>query len=370
MPMSQYHLLRGGLASLAHALFFHLLAPSMAAAATPLLQADVESFRNRVDLVLRGGPTRPIRPSDRLGFGDSIRTGLVSQIDLHFNDGSFARVGELAIFGFVPQTRTLQLTAGTALFLIPPGQGGSTIETPTLITTTGEAALVVRHFAAPPSALELNTAADSDTAMAAPIERTAVIVLSDGDGGPLNVRLRDGRNVDLSAGQMAIVDGDNLYVFAFDLALFYETSPFVQGLFLAEPNHDDNNAAIAAIRQAIMDDLQEQPGFTGEYLLDPQFLAPDGNLPEGGGWLFPNGDPARPPNSEPIPEERPSQEADNLLPSPHESTDLEQDLTEPLAPDTESGAPTNESDISGDDLPAGVIIPGPDLAPETDPAPN
>ncbi|MEM7649079.1 MAG: FecR domain-containing protein, partial [Cyanobacteria bacterium P01_A01_bin.70] len=280
--MSQYDLRRGGLASIVYVLLW-AIAPEPAIAEAVLTQAAVESFRNRVELSRQGQPPRLVQPSDQLGLGDVIRTRQAAQIDLRFDEGSLARVGESTTFWFVPNTRNLRLANGTALLLIPPGNGPTTIETPNVITGIQGTAVVVRHL---PVVKEATTFPDLTAEFSHNTGRTAVMVLTDA-GGPTAVELRDGRSVELSAGQMAIVDDSNLFLFEFDLALFYETSPLVAGLFLDDPDYPGDRRPTDPVREEAIDDLNQQPDFEGEYLLDPNFLDPAQDLAIEDGWLFP-----------------------------------------------------------------------------------
>jgi len=368
--MSQYHLRWGGLASLVYVIL-SAIAPTAVRADIPLTRADVDAFRNQVEIMLRGGPSRPVRPSDWLSIGDAIRTNSASQVDLRFNDGSLARVGELSTFWFVPNTRSFRLSNGTALFLIPPGNGSSIIETPNVVTGVQGTAVVVRHFPENPNALTAMPDLSSDFESNA--GRTAVMVLSDGSGGPVEVRLRDGRAVNLSAGQIAIVDNGDLYLFEFDLALFYETSPLVEGLFLDEPDLPEDSSPTAPVRHETWEGLSEQENFEGDYLLNPSFLSPNGDVTAEGGWLFPaNAAPNATSNAA-------SDSTPNVTPisPPHDTSGTAIDLTPPdeVSPTDDLSAPGDDLSAPGRDreeppntLPPGLINPTPDeVAPSVEP---
>lgn len=366
MPMSQYHLRWGGLASLV-GLFSLAIAPTSAQANVPLTQAEVQAFRNRVEILLKGGLTRPLRSQDRVGFGDAIRTQLSSQADLAFNDGSLARVGELTTFWFLPNTREFRLAQGTALLQIHPGSGSSVIETPNTVTTAQSTAVVVRYVR-PDTSAAAAVQPGTETAFPNPGGRTAVMVVADSDGGAVEVHLRDSRSVNLSVGQMAIVDNDNLYIFEFDLALFYETSPLVQGLLAASETAMGSDVENPPPFNA----LPPQPEFAGDYWLDPQFLSPSGEATVEGGWLFPTGGapttttetetdsgaetlPAAGTNA---PERRhdSSDKAGELTPNPTDAAASEEELMTPSSPQNL-------------DVPAGVISPpAENVAPVEQPA--
>ncbi|MDB9525154.1 FecR family protein [Oscillatoria sp. CS-180] len=364
MVIRQYFLRCSGLVGLVYWVLSAIAAPA-SRAETVLTRADVESFQNRVEILLRGGPTRPVRLSDRLGTGDAVRTDTASQVDLRFNDGSFARVGELATFWFIPNTRDFRLSNGTVLFLVPPGNGSSTIETPNVVVGIQGTAIVVRHFPSPDENLSEQT--DPLANLTGDTGRTAVMVLTDSPGGPAEIKLQDGRSVNVSSGEVAIVDNGNLYLFEFDLGLFYETSPLLEGLFLEDANYLDSSPT-APVRQEMVEGLENQQDFAGDYFLNPSFLSPDTDISTGSGWLFPI-NPASPVD-ESATESTENLDDDAGISAPHEGTaDLEGELSPPETIDMPSidnpPAPTDGTD--GDVLPPGVITPIPN---ETSPVPQ
>ena len=350
--MSQYDLRRGGLASIVYVLLF-AIAPQSAIAEATLTRAAVESFRNRVEILLQGGPTRLVRTSDQLGLGDVIRTNQAAQIDLRFNEGSLARVGELTTFWFMPNTRNLRLANGTALLLIPPGNGNTTLETPNVVTDIQGTAVLVRHL---PRVEEATMFPDLTVEFSRNTGRTVVMVLTDATG-PTAVELRDGRSVELSAGQMAIVDDGNLFLFEFDLALFYETSPLVEGLFLDDPNYSGDRLPTDPIRDETLDSLNQQPDFEGQYLLDPNFLDPTQDLTTEDGWLFP----AMPRSPSPIETEteiNERSEPEAFTSQPHINADRAVNLRPTLVDSLPSELPTTprqDANTSNDRLPPGLL---------------
>jgi acrosin len=339
------------------------IASPSAMADMSLTRADVSAFQNRVNILLRDGLTRPVRPNDWLSIGDAIQTQRASQVDLRFNDGSLARVGELATFWFVPNTRNLRLAKGTVLLLMPFENGASTIETPNVVTGIQGAALLVRYF--PPS--------DDDRTVPLPasapefeqaVGRTAVLVLTDSPTGPVTVGLRDGRQVSLTAGQMAIVDDQDLYLFEFDLNLFYETSPILAGLTLDEQSLAAGTQPTHAVRQEMRNSLEQQADFVGDYLLNPSFLGPDGETAADGGWLFPASSLQNPPIDTP-PVTTPDENSEATA-APHELSDTAIELVPPA----ELGELETEEAINEppSGLPPGVVMPSIDTvspAPDT-----
>ncbi|MEL6383516.1 MAG: FecR family protein [Cyanobacteria bacterium J06626_18] len=284
--MSKYHFRWVGFASFLYTAA-STIAPLSVSAEVPLTRASVESLQNRVELLLQTGATYPVRPTDWLSSGDTIQTADDARADLRFNDGSFARIGEEAAFYFTQDTRTFHLANGTVLFLIPPEKGASIVETPNAVTQFRETALVVRYISPEnsESATHRLQAVQGDNNEAG---RTVVMVLTDHPEEPVEVSLPDGRMTNLAAGQMAIVDGSEIFVFEFDLALFYETSTLVEGLHLDDPDYAGSGEPTDVVREETLEGLANQRSFEGEYVLDPDFLNSEATSVESQGtWLVP-----------------------------------------------------------------------------------
>jgi hypothetical protein len=203
----------------------------------PLTRAQVESLYNRVDLISEGESARPATLDDWLNLGDAIRTAESARAELRFNDGSLARIGEQATFWFVPNTRDFRLSNGTALFLIPPNRGPSNIQTPSAVTGIQGTALVVRHIP-----YNCDEATLTGTSWQECPGRTVVMVLTESPKGPVEVTTANGNSQALSAGNMAIVEGESIEVLEFNLELFYQTSPLVNDLNLDNPNYEGEGA--------------------------------------------------------------------------------------------------------------------------------
>ena len=378
MPMSQYHLQWARLASLG-CFFSTAIAPISAQAAVLLTQADIQSFRNRVEILLQGGLVRPLLPQDRLGFGDAIRTNLGAQADLQLNDGTFARVGELTTFWFIPNTRDLRLSQGTVILALAHDSGNSHIETPNAITQAQNTTVVVRHVR-PGNASFSAAVPSSEDAFQGTEGRTAVMVLTDHEGTAVEVSVRDGPSVSLAAGQMAIVDADNLYLFEFDRTLFQQTSPLAQGLLPdLEPSAESNVGNPTTSEEA-----PAQPEFTGDYWLDPQFLSPSGDATVDGGWLFPANTTETPPaatetETQTETETETQTETTDAMTAPEETgeplhNNIQMEIE--LAPDADASPiveeelpSPNQPNSESLDVPAGVIIPAIEEAtPGTEPA--
>lgn len=215
-----------------------LLMPSNAHAETPLARAMIESLRNSVRLFLRDQAPRPAKRRDILTPGDALSTAQSALVELRFNDGSLARIGERALFRFVPSRRTLRLDNGTVLFLISPGQGRTNIKTPNASTGIRGSALFVQYT---------------------PARDTTVVGALTNSGIEVGNRNRS-QNQALQAGQLAVVVRDRITrVVQFDLKTFYETNELVQGLELSQEAPGDRaDPALAAVRAETIDALQRQ----------------------------------------------------------------------------------------------------------------
>jgi hypothetical protein len=369
MPMSQYHLQWPRLTSLIGVLSA-IASPVLAQAEVPLTHGNVQTYRNRVEMLLQGGLVRPVRDQDRLGFGDAIRTNLASQADLQLNDGSFVRLGELTTFWVVPNTRNLWLAEGTGVMVLADSDP-TQIETPNAIAQSQGATVVIRHVQLPDATPDSGIRPGSEANLPGNTGRTAVMVLSDPERHGVQVSLRDDRRVELTAGQMAIVDGDTLYLFEFDRDLFYQTSYLAQGLLGPAATTGE---AIADPETTATSATAEPPSeFTGDYWLDPRFLSPHDAAPAESGWLFPantsptatdSPPPAAPTDntasdtpSEPAPTMADPGTMDGTTPN---DLNVERELTptSPVRPSTEETLPPpSDSNTEGLDIPAGVIAP-------------
>ncbi|MCY7320236.1 MAG: FecR domain-containing protein, partial [Phormidesmis sp. CAN_BIN36] len=214
-----------------------LLLPTPVSAETPLKFADIQALLRQVRLLPRNQPARPARVNERLLTGDALSTARSSKADLRFNDGSFARVGELALFRFIPNTRQFSLSNGTALLLIPPGRGTTTIKTPNVSAGIRGSALFVR--------------VDEQTG-------TTIVGALTSSGITVTDNVTN-RLVELKAGQMAVADPRGLRLFDFDLNTFYQTSNIVRGLNLEQkPSAASLDQDIAAVQGETSEALSKQ----------------------------------------------------------------------------------------------------------------
>ncbi len=201
------------------------------AAPIPLTEATLRKVMNEVELRLHQQAPRPAQVNDRLGSGDGLKTQRSSRAELKFNDGTLAKVGELAVFSFTPNTRRFDLQNGTYLFLVPPGRGSTEFYTPNARAGVRGSALFLRYNA------ETNT--------------TTMGALTNNPLGPMDITV-GGVRQDLYAGQMAVVVKDRIErVETFDLRTFFNTSPLFKDVDFSDPD-------IQAVRQEIGDALQVQ----------------------------------------------------------------------------------------------------------------
>ncbi|MEH1998726.1 MAG: FecR family protein [Nostoc sp.] len=227
--------------------------PDRVNAITPLTRAEIQNLLNFVQLIPRDRhKKRPARKSDAMIPGDGLSTGRASLADLRFNDGSFARVGEQAIFQFLPKTRSFRLSNGTALLLIPPGRGETRIQTPSAAAAIRGSALFVRYNQ------------QTDTTIVGALTNSGIEV-SNQEASQTQV---------LQAGQMmVIVKGKFQGLYDFDLRNFYETSDLVRGFDLNRHNLTPAaDPAIASVQSETAAALRAQPPITGEGVVEnPSF---------------------------------------------------------------------------------------------------
>jgi hypothetical protein len=199
-------------------------------AQTPITSATVRRVVNQVGILRGGSSWKPAQVNDPLSRGDALRTRIKSRSDVQLNDGSLARLGELSVWNFIPGTRDQVLQSGTGLFLIRPGQGPSRIKTPYGSAGIRGSALFVR--------------VNEET------QTTIVGALTNNPQGPMEITTPDGKQIfSINAGQMAIVQNNQVAVVDFDLRTFYKTSSMVEGLDLQGTSGVLNqDPAIAAVQ--------------------------------------------------------------------------------------------------------------------------
>ncbi len=231
--------------------------PERANATTPLTRAVIKNLRNLVQLMPQNQQTRRARKSDAMIPGDGLSTGRASLADLRFNDGSLARVGEQAVFRFLPKTRNFSLSNGTVLLLIPPGQGRTRINTPNAAAAIRGSALFVRYDE------------KKDTTVVAALTNSGIVV-SNKDGS---------QSRELRAGELlVIVRGKFQSLYEFDLRTFYDTSDLVRGLDLPRRIEHHPDPAIAKVQAETSQAANSQKPVTGQTVVEnPSFVQLTGN---------------------------------------------------------------------------------------------
>ncbi|MEH2261255.1 FecR family protein, partial [Nostoc sp.] len=235
--------------------------PNRVSAITPLTRAEIQNLRNIVQLIPKDKlKKRPARKLDAMTPGDGLSTGRASLADLRFNDGSLARVGEQALFQFLPKTRDFKLTNGTVLLLIPPGKGQTRIQTPNAAAAIRGSALFVRYDQ------------QTDTTIVGALTNSGIEV-SNKKASETQV---------LKAGQMVIIiKGEFQRLYDFDLRNFYETSQMVRELDLnrQSPVPPTRDPAITSVQAETAAALEAQPPIKGEGVFEMKLTPSPLNSP-------------------------------------------------------------------------------------------
>ncbi|MCL6752963.1 FecR domain-containing protein [Nostoc sp. CCCryo 231-06] len=230
--------------------------PNKVNAITPLTRAEIQDLRNMVQLIPKDKlKKRPARKLDAMTPGDGLSTGRASLADLRFNDGSLARVGEQALFQFLPKTRDFKLSNGTVLLLIPPGRGQTRIQTPSAAAAIRGSALFVRYDQ------------QTDTTIVGALTNSGIEV-SNKEGSETKV---------LEAGQMIIlIKGEFQSLYDFDLRNFYETSELVRELDLNRQSPVPTpDPAITSVQAETTAALEAQPSIKGEGVIEMRLTRPN-----------------------------------------------------------------------------------------------
>ncbi|PLZ41577.1 hypothetical protein CBP27_05320 [Fischerella thermalis WC542] len=294
------------------------LPEQQATAATPLTRAVIQNLRNLVQLIPHNQPKRRARKSDAIIPGDGLSTGRASLAELRFNDGSLARVGEQAIFRFLPKTRNFRLSNGTVLLLIPPGQGQTRVNTPNAAAAIRGSALFVRYDQ------------KKDTTVVGALTNSGIEVFNKDAS----------QRRELKAGQMlVVVKGQFQGLYDFDLRTFYETSDIVRGLDLPKQEQPSSDPAIAKVQAETAEALTSQQPITGQQVIEnPSFvkLSPSGS------------DSSNNPNSDPKPSTNSSQTTgqNGTNTAPQKNNTNQESNTQPTNNTTNSQSNSNNQNTS------------------------
>ncbi|MGK7889471.1 MAG: hypothetical protein AB4042_09055 [Leptolyngbyaceae cyanobacterium] len=256
----------------------------------PLTHAEIQRLQNQVELIPDGSSPQPAQLEDQLVPGDALTTNQQALAELEFNDGTLARLGELALFYFQPESRTLDLESGTVLLLIPPEQGTSQLRTPNATAGIRGSGLFGR-FIPGKTPDESVTLIGALTTSGIEVATRAPGAEDLDDGQPEMGAEEASDSVELEAGHIAVIVGDRPpQVFTFDLDIFYRTSTLVQGLALAgndgettsiwPPQPDSlgsggdrtGNDPIELVRQETQDGLVAQAGTLNQPYVDNPFF--------------------------------------------------------------------------------------------------
>jgi FecR protein len=219
---------------------------SSAVAQSALTSAEVSRISNQVAIDRQAqGTWTPAAVGQTLVPRDAIRTAAQSRAELLFNEGTLVRTGETTIFRFPPGRRSFELVDGSALVMIRPGQGSSTITTPQAIITTHGTGLFVQH---------------------SPAQNASIVgVLTDSPAGPVTVSDMTGKTVvQLSAGQfVSVVNGVVGLAENFILPMFYQSVDLAAGLTAGQENliADESPEAqktLSAVRAEALEPLKNQ----------------------------------------------------------------------------------------------------------------
>ena len=218
--------------------------PAFAQAA--LTSAEVSRISNHVEIDRQAqGAWTPASVGQTLVPRDAIRTVAQSRAELLFNEGTLVRTGETTIFRFLPGRRSFELVDGSALVMIRPGQGASTITTPQAIITTHGTALFIQHN---------------------PAQNASIVgVSTDSPADPVTVSDATGKTVvQLSAGQfVSVINGVVGLVENFILPMFYQSVDLAAGLATGQegsiaPESPEAQKTLNAVRAEALEPLKNQ----------------------------------------------------------------------------------------------------------------
>ena len=124
-------------------------APTFDSATLTFIQHDVAVAELEVIETDAAGKVarRPAALNEPIAQNQAVLTGRKSRAELKLNDGTITRVGQLSSFTYGKGTRDLQLKQGSALFVVPKGMGGTTIQAGAVTAAITGTTLLVQVFA-------------------------------------------------------------------------------------------------------------------------------------------------------------------------------------------------------------------------------
>ncbi|ABW28492.1 FecR domain-containing protein [Acaryochloris marina] len=176
-------------------------------AGTNLTRAKVYEFDSQVQLQKVKQKPRLAKVGDVMVPMDILKTGSSAWAKLLFNEGTLFRVHSNAKFFFTPNTRSFQLKHGLVLSMIQPGQGITTVITPTAKIVAFGTALTVRH-----------DSTQNSTIVSALTEKTGRPIFVSNDDGAGQIRLKAGEQVEIKDNVVGPVQ-------TFSLPAFYQACP-------------------------------------------------------------------------------------------------------------------------------------------------
>lgn len=123
-------------------------APTFDSATVTFIQHDVAVAELEVLAVDSAGKIerRPAALNEAIAESQALLTGRKSRAELKLNDGTIARVGQLSSFTYGKGTRLLEVKQGSALFVVPKGMGGTTIQAGAVTAAITGTSLLVQVF--------------------------------------------------------------------------------------------------------------------------------------------------------------------------------------------------------------------------------
>lgn len=123
-------------------------APTFDSATVTFIQHDVAVAElDVIELDANGKVARrPASLNEAIAQNQAVLTGRKSRAELKLSDGTIARVGQLSSFTYGKGTRDLQVKQGSALFVVPKGLGGTTIQAGAVTAAITGTTLLVQVF--------------------------------------------------------------------------------------------------------------------------------------------------------------------------------------------------------------------------------
>lgn len=237
-------------------------------AGTHLTSAQVYDFDSQVQLEKVKKKPRLAKIGDVMVPMDILKTGSSAWAKLLFNEGTLFRIHANAKFFFIPNTRSFQLKHGLVLSMIQPGQGITTVITPTAKIVVFGTALTVRH-----------DSTQNTTLVSALTEKSGRPIFVSNDDGSGQIKLRAGEQVEIKDNVVGPVQ-------SFQLPEFYQACPISsvlapeqEQLVVQEPT--EVQTPLLVIREETAKAVAEQGATAASSTTDPSKLcAPVPELPE------------------------------------------------------------------------------------------